>query len=93
MVFKSLSNDLALQYMRNIFTQKPACSSNSLWNTKTGLRLPKKNQQMGKNAFLSGVLNYGIASVLGLRQHPPELVLRINIGLKIFFYTVNITQL
>ena len=41
MVFKSL-NDLAPQYLCNLFTKNSACSSRNLRNNETDLRLPKK---------------------------------------------------
>ena len=69
-VFTSL-NDLAPQYLYNLFTRNSACSSRNFRNTETDLRLPKKIQQMGKNASLSAELNYGIAFLLSLRRHPP----------------------
>ena len=47
MVFKSL-NDLAPQYLCNLFTKNSACSSRSLRNTETDLRLPKKRSANGK---------------------------------------------
>ena len=70
MVFKSL-NDLAPQYLCNLFTDNSACSSRSLRKTETDLRLPKKSSA---NGFLSGELNYGIAFLLSLSRHPPWVV-------------------
>ena len=70
MVFKSL-NDLAPQYLCNLFTRNSACSSCNFRDTETYLRLPKKNSANGQNASLSGELNYGIAFLLSLRRHPP----------------------
>ena len=70
MVFKSL-NDSAPQYLCDLFNRNSACSSRDLRNTETDLSLPKKIQQMGKNASLSGELSYGIAFLLSLRRHPP----------------------
>ena len=71
MVFKSL-NDLAPQYLCNLFTKNSACSSRNLRNTETDLRLPKKNSVNGQ----SGELNYGIAFLLSLKRHPPWMVSR-----------------
>ena len=54
MVFKSL-NDLAPQYLCNLFTKNSACSSRSLRNTETDLRLPKKRSANGqKMLFFPG---------------------------------------
>ena len=50
MVFKSLS-DLAPQYLCNLFTKISACSSRSLRNTETDLRLPKKRSANGQKCF------------------------------------------
>ena len=50
MVFKSL-NDLAPQYLCNLFTKNSACSSRSLWDTETDLRLPKKSSTNGQKCF------------------------------------------
>ena len=50
MVFKAL-NDLAPQYLCNLFTKNSACSSRSLRNTETDLRLPKKNSANGQKCF------------------------------------------
>ena len=55
MVFKSL-NDLAPQYLCNLFTRNSACSFRNLPNTEIDLRLPKKNSANGQNCFsLRGV--------------------------------------
>ena len=70
MVFKSL-NDLAPQYLCNLFTKNSACSSRNLRNIETDLRLPKKNSANGQKCFLSEELNYGIAFLLSLKRHPP----------------------
>ena len=51
MVFKSL-NGLAPQYLCNLFTKNSECSSRSLRNTETDLRLPmKKNSKWTKMFF------------------------------------------
>ena len=50
MVFKAL-NDLAPQYLCNLFTKNSACSSRNLRNTETDLRLPKKNSANGQKCF------------------------------------------
>ena len=50
MVFKSL-NDLAPQYLCNLFTKNSACSSRILRNTETDLRLPKKRSANGQKCF------------------------------------------
>ena len=50
MVFKSL-NDLAPQYLCNLFTKNSACSSRNLRNTETDLRLPKKRSANGQKCF------------------------------------------
>ena len=50
MVFKSLS-DLAPQYLCNLFTKNSACSSRSLRNTETDLRLPKKRSANGRRTL------------------------------------------
>ena len=50
MVFKSL-NDLAPQYLCNLFTKNSACSSRSLRNTETDLRLLKKSSANGQKCF------------------------------------------
>ena len=50
MVFKSL-NDLAPQYLCNLFTKSSACSSRNLRNTETDLKLPKKNSANGQKCF------------------------------------------
>ena len=50
MVFKSLSY-LAPQYLCNLFTKNSACSSRSLRNTETDLRLPKKRSANGQKCF------------------------------------------
>ena len=50
MVFKSL-NDLAPQYLCKLFIKSSACSSRSLRNTETDLRLPKKRSANGRKCF------------------------------------------
>ena len=50
MVFKSL-NELAPQYLCNLFTKNSACSSHNLRNTETDLRLPKKKSANGQKCF------------------------------------------
>ena len=64
MVFKSL-NDLAPQYLCNRFTKKTQHAPPAASET---LRLiegcHRKVQQMDKNVFLYGELNYGIAFLL-----------------------------
>ena len=50
MVFKSL-NELAPQYLCNLFTKNSQCSSRNLCNTKTDLRLPKKKSANGQKCF------------------------------------------
>ena len=40
------------------------------------LSCQRESQQMGKNAFLTGDLRYGIALVMSQRQYPPSVVLR-----------------
>ena len=50
MVFKPL-NDLAPQYLCNLFTRNSACASRNLRNTETDLRLPKKNSANGQKCF------------------------------------------
>ena len=50
MVFKSLNN-LALQYLCNLFTKNSACSSRRLQNTETDLRFPKKRSANGQKCF------------------------------------------
>ena len=50
MVFKSL-NDLAPQYLCNLFTKNSACSSRILRKTETDLRLPKKRSANGQKCF------------------------------------------
>ena len=72
-VFKSL-NDLAPQYLCNLFIKNSACSSRSLRNTEIDLRLPKKRSANGQKCFPSGELNYGIAFLLSLRRHPPWVI-------------------
>ena len=49
-VFKTL-NDLAPQYLCNLFTKNSACSYRSLWNTETGLRLPKRSSANERKCF------------------------------------------
>ena len=73
MVFKLL-NDLVPQYLYNLFIKTSACSSHSLRNTETDIRLPKKSSANGINVFLAGELNYGIAFLLGLSRHPSWVV-------------------
>ena len=50
MVFKSLK-ELAPQYLCNLFTKNSECSSRSLRNTETDLRLPKKKSANGQKCF------------------------------------------
>ena len=50
MVFKSL-NDLAPQYLCNLFTKNSACSSRILRKAETDLRLPKKRSANGQKCF------------------------------------------
>ena len=47
MVFKSL-NELAPQYLCGLFTKNSQCSTRTLRNTGTDVRLPKKNSANGK---------------------------------------------
>ena len=73
MVFKSL-DDMAPQYLCNLFTKNSVCSSRSLRNTETDLRLPKKSSANGQTCFSFRELNYGIAFLLSLSRHPPWVV-------------------
>ena len=50
MVFKSL-NQLAPEYLCGLFTRNSLCSSYSLRNTGTDLRLPKKRSSNGQRCF------------------------------------------
>ena len=50
MVFKLL-NDLAPQYLCNLFTKTSACFSRNLQNTESELRLPKKNSANERKFF------------------------------------------
>ena len=50
MVFMSL-NDLAPQYLCNLFTRNSARSFHNLRSTETDLRLPKKNSANGQKCF------------------------------------------
>ena len=50
MVYKPI-NGLAPRYMSNLFSRNSACSSRSLRNTKTDLRLPKKISANGQKCF------------------------------------------
>ena len=50
MVFKSM-NELAPQYLCDLFTRKSACLSYRLSNTRTNLRLPMKRSSNGKKYF------------------------------------------
>ena len=50
MVFKPL-NDLAPQYLCNLFTKNSACPSRILRSTETDLRLPKKRSANGQKCF------------------------------------------
>ena len=50
MVFKSL-NQLAPEYLCGLFTRNSLCSSYSLRNTGTNLRLPKKRSSNGQRCF------------------------------------------
>ena len=50
MVFKSL-NELAPQYLCDLFTRNSHCSSYSLRNTGTDLRLPMKRSNNGQKCF------------------------------------------
>ena len=50
MVFKSL-NELAPQYLCGLFTKNSQCSTRTLRNTGTDVRLPKKNSANGQKCF------------------------------------------
>ena len=50
MVFKSL-NELAPQYLCGLFTKNSQCSTRTLRNTGTDVRLPKKNSANGQKFF------------------------------------------
>ena len=50
MVFKSL-NELAPQYMCDLFTRNSSCSSYSLRDTRTDLRLPMNRSANGQRCF------------------------------------------
>ena len=50
MVFKSL-NELAPQYMCDLFTRNSSCSSHSLRDTRTDLRLPMNRSANGQRCF------------------------------------------
>ena len=50
MVYKSI-NGLAPRYMSNLFSRNSTCSSRSLRNTKTDLRLSKKTSANGQKYF------------------------------------------
>ena len=50
MVFKSL-NGLAPRYLCNLFTKNSECSSHSLRNTETDLKLPMKKTTNGQKCF------------------------------------------
>ena len=85
MVFKSL-NELAPQYLCNLFTRNSQCCSRSLRNTETDLKLPKKSQHMARNVSLSVQLSFGIAFQLSQKRHPPLVVLKILSRVELFFY-------
>ena len=50
MVFKSLNN-LAPQFLWNLFTKNSSYSSRSFQNSETDLRLPKKRSANGQKCF------------------------------------------
>ena len=52
MVFKS-PNELAPQYLRNLFTKNSQCATHNLRNTLTDLRLPKRKTSAGQRCFSS----------------------------------------
>ena len=68
MVYKSL-HELAPEYLCSLFTRNSQCASHSLRNTKSDLKLPRKNTKNGQKSFLIGEQNCGIASQLSLSRH------------------------
>ena len=71
-VFKPLNN-LAPQYLRNLFTSLLQLPSVSYKNTTTDLNLPRKNSKSGqKYFFISEVLSCGMGFQLKVRKQPFE---------------------
>ena len=69
-VFMSL-NELAPQYVHNLFRKNSQSTSFRLRNISTGLRLPKKMENMARNSFRLDVQNCGTATQLTVSKHPP----------------------
>ena len=69
MGFKSL-NELAPQYLCGRFTRNSQCSTRTLCNTGTDVRLPKKNSVNAQNVFHFVEQNYRIAYQLHHNRHP-----------------------
>ena len=75
MVFKSL-NQLAPECLYGIFTRNSLCSSYSLHNTATDLRLPKKTSSNGQRCFsYRGAKLWNGLQAESIRQ-PPRIVSR-----------------
>ena len=70
MVFKSLNN-LAPQYLCNLFTRMSQLPSVSLRNTTTDLKLPRKNSKSGQKCFRLEVLSCGMGFQLKVSKQPP----------------------
>ena len=57
--FKSVNN-LAPQYLIDLFTRNSHSSSHNLRNADSDVQIPKKKHQMDRNASRIGVLKFGI---------------------------------
>ena len=90
-VFKSL-NGQAPQYMESLFKRNSQCSTHSLRNTETDLRLPKKTSANGQNCSHLGVQECGIAFQLSQKRHSPLMFSR-DLWDLIYFYKLNFSFL
>ena len=75
MVFKSL-NQLAPEYLCGLFTRNSLCSSYSLRNTGTDLRLPKKRSSNGQRCFSYRGAKLWNGLSAESKQQPPCIVSR-----------------
>ena len=70
MTFKPVNN-LASQYLIELFTRNLPSSSHNLRNTDSDVQIPKKKHQKDRNASCIGVLKFGIVYQSMHNRHAP----------------------
>ena len=78
MVYKPI-NDLAPQYLRNLFIRSSSCSSDALRNTTTDLKIPKKTRTNGQISFSYRGAKLWNSLPNEAKQSPPICALKNNL--------------